>query len=262
MRSTTHDEMTIAILVPLLVALLVPLQNGLPRAISPESEHLRVLASEAEVQSESGTQLLERFTQEPVFWVQFKIGQALAASNHRAAIAELEPWLTHDDRHLRGNVAFVLGRLNDPRGFDTIAGILADRSPRRPGQGIPGGRWSLPAQIRADRYYAAHLLGDLKDRRGTDLLVPLLDDEEVARIVPWSLAEIGDPGSIAPLIKETGKDDPSSRVLAISALEKLNARDALPRLRELLHDTRRSDFGDRRSVAEAARRAIAVITQR
>ena len=33
--------------------------------------------------------------------------------------------------------------------------------------------------LMADRYYAGHLLGDLKDRRGVELLVPLLDDEEV-----------------------------------------------------------------------------------
>jgi hypothetical protein len=48
---------------------------------------------------------------------------------------------------------------------------------------------------------------------------------------------------------------------AISALEKLNARDALPRLQELLQDTRKSNFGNGVSVAEAARRAIAVISQ-
>ena len=49
------------------------------------------------------------------------------------------------------------------------------------------------------------------------------------------------------------------RVLAIYALEKLNAREALPRLQELLRDTRRSNLGDPVTVGEAARRAIAVI---
>ena len=55
-------------------------------------------------------------------------------------------------------------------------------------QGIPGGNWTVQAQIRADRYYAAHLLGDLKDPRGVDVLIPLLNDEDVASIVPWSPA--------------------------------------------------------------------------
>ena len=34
----------------------------------------------------------------------------------------------------------------------------------------------LPGQIRQDRYYAAHLLGDLKDPRGVPILVSLLKD--------------------------------------------------------------------------------------
>jgi HEAT repeat protein len=222
---------------------------------------LRVIASDKERQALSARELLDRFKAEKVFWRQFEIGEALAAANDRVAITELEPWLTHDDRHLRGNVAFVLGRLGEPRGFETIAQILADRSPRSSGQGIPGGNWTVQAQIRADRYYAAHLLGDLKDPRGVELLISLLNDEAVDAIVPWSLAEIGDRRAIGPLIERLERDDPSARVLAIYALEMLNAREALPTLRELLQDNRRSNFGDRTTVAETAKRAIAVISQ-
>jgi HEAT repeat protein len=93
------------------------------------------------------------------------------------------------------------------------------------------------------------------------LLVPLLNDEDVDDVVPSSLAEIGDRRAIGALIAQTDRDDPSVRVLAIDALERLKAREALPKLRQLLHDNRRSNFGDRTSVAEAARRAIAVISQ-
>jgi hypothetical protein len=116
------------------------------------------------------------------------------------------------------------------------------------------------AEIRADRYFAAHLFGDLKDPRGVDVLIPLLNDDEVNSVVPWALAEIGDRRAIEPLIGELSRSDPSKRVIAISALEKLKAREALPRLRELLQDDARSSFGSRLSVAEAARRAIAVIS--
>ena len=103
---------------------------------------LNVIASDKEMQALSSRELLDRFKMEKVFWRQFEIAKALAAANDRGAIAELEAWLTHDDRHLRGNVAFVLGRLGDPRGFETIAAILADRSARSAGQGIPGGKWT------------------------------------------------------------------------------------------------------------------------
>jgi HEAT repeat protein len=177
---------------------------------------LNVIASDKEMQAVSSRELLDRFKMAKVFWRQFEIGQALAAADNRGAIAELEMWLTYEDRHLRGNVAFVLGRLGDPRGFETIAAILADRSPRSAGQGIPGGNWTVQAQIRADRYYAAHLLGDLKDPRGVDLLIPLLNDKDVDYIVPWSLAEIGDRRGIAPLVAQTERDDPSLRVLSTS----------------------------------------------
>ena len=73
-----------------------------------------------------------------------------------------------------------------------IAAILRDHSDRPEGQGIPGGGWTLQGQIRADRYYAAHLLGDLKDPRAIPILVPLLKDLDVNYVVPWSLGQIGD----------------------------------------------------------------------
>ncbi len=222
---------------------------------------LGVIASDQERQALSSGELLDRFKAEKVFWRQFEIGRALAGAKDPAVIAALEPWLTHDDRHLRGNVAFVLGRLGDPRGFEAIVGILADRGPRSPGQGTPGGNWSVQAQIREDRYYAAHLLGDLKDRRGVESLVPLLADKDVEAIVPWSLGEIGDRRAIEPLIEQTKQDDPSARVLAIHALESLHAQEALPRLRALQADDRKANFGNQTTVAEAARRAIAVLSQ-
>jgi HEAT repeat protein len=235
--------------------------NPPERIANVKAGWLRVIASEQEMRALSTAELLDRFKTEDVFWRQFEIGQALAAANDPTVIPALEAGLTQDDRHLRGNVAFVLTRLGDARGFETIVQILADRAPRSSGQGIPGGGWSLQAQIRSDRYYAAHLLGDLKDSRGVDVLIPLLNDEDVDDIVPWSLAAIGDARAVEPLIERLGRDDPSARGLAILALETLNAREALPRLRELLEDARKSNYGDGTSVAEAARRAIAVITQ-
>ena len=218
---------------------------------------VRLIASHAEMQALSAGALLERFVNEPVFYRQLEIGRALAAAGDRAAVPVLEPWLRHDDRRLRGNAAFVLGRLGDPRGFETIAAILVDRAPRAIGEGIR----SLEAQIREDRYYAAHLLGDLKDPRGVEVLIPLLNDPDVSDVVPWSLSRIGDGRAIGPLIDQLTQDDPSHRVLAILALETLKAHEALPRLRELLSDTRISNFGNRTSVAEAARRAIAVMSE-
>jgi HEAT repeat protein len=201
------------------------------------------------------TELVQQFESTRVFWRQFELGKAIVAGNDTSVLRKLQPWLTHDDRHLRGNAAFIYAGLGDPRGFETIVAILGDRSARTEAQGIPGGRWSLPAQIRADRYYAAHLLGDLKDPRAVPILVQLLTDPEVNYIVPWSLAQIGRL-AIQPLLQTLSDPNPSMRVLAIYALVELHAAEALPRLRQLLGDNERSNFGKLESVAEAAQAAI------
>ncbi len=222
---------------------------------------LRVITSDKETQARSVRVLLDLFKGEQIFWRQYEFGKAIAAANDRGIIAELEPWPTHDDRHVRGNVAFVLARLGDSRGFRAIADILADRSVRSISPEMARAKWSVQAQIRDDRYYAVHLLGDLKDPRGVDLLIPLLDDKDVDYKVAWALAEIGDRRAIEPLIGQLDRDDPSARVPVIQALETLMAGGALPRLRELVKDDRRSRFGNQTTVAEVARHAIAVVSQ-
>lgn len=221
---------------------------------------LRVIVADSDMRALPSKELVDRFKQEAVFWRQFELGQALVDTGDRSLIPLIAPLLMHGDRHIRGNAAFVIGRLGDSRGFETIAAILADHSTRDPGQGVATGNWTEAGQIRTDRYWAAHLLGDLKDPRGVDLLVPLLNAQDVSWIAPWSLGEIGDKRAVAPLIKELEKDDPTTRVLAIYALERLNAREALPHLRELQRDVRRANFGEQVTVAEAARHALTVLS--
>lgn len=221
---------------------------------------VRAIAADQELRALPTTELLARFTREPIFWRQAEIGRVLAESGDRSVVGTIERLLSTDDRHIRGNAAFVLGRLGDPRGFTTIAEILDNRSERSSGQGRPGGNWTVTAQISADRYYAAHLLGDLQDSRGVALLVPLLSDRDVNSIVPWALARIGDPRAIEPLVKNLEQDDPSARVLTILALQTLAVREALPALQPLLQDDRHAKFGEQSTVADAAKRAIRVIS--
>jgi HEAT repeat protein len=97
----------------------------------------------------------------------------------------------------------------------------------------------------------------MRDPRGVDLLVPLLNDRETQDIVPWSLGQIGDRRAIPPLIAALDNDDPSMRVLTIYALEALHAKEAVPRLLELMSDERKSRFGAGVPVSEAAKAAIA-----
>lgn len=140
--------------------------------------------------------LVEQFRNERVFWRQFTIAKAIVDRRDIRVIPQLEPWLDHEDRHIRGNVAFIVASLGDPRGFPVIAAILTDRSARPEGQGIAivpsDGKYRVSAQIAADRYYAAHLLGDLRDPRAVPILTPLQKDPEVGAIVPWALGQIRD----------------------------------------------------------------------
>jgi HEAT repeat protein len=146
-----------------------------------------------------------------------------------------------------------VAQLGDARGFQTIARVLGDRPSSHTGEHDAS---PMRRAIGTDRYYAARLLGVLKDRRAVPLLIPLLQDREVRSVVPWSLAQIGDPRAIGSLLEVLDRDDPFMRVLAIFALETLKAPQALPKLRELLHDNRKTHAGEPITVAEAARRAI------
>jgi HEAT repeat protein len=142
-----------------------------------------------------------------------------------------------------------------------ITDMLTDRSDRPEGQGLAtassDGRYHVERQIATDRYYAAHLLGDLRDPRAVPILVPLLKDKEVNSIVPWAFGRIGDKSAVGPLLDALDEGNPSMRVLSIYALETLNAKEALPRLISLLDDHRKSNFGAQVSAAEAAKAAIA-----
>jgi HEAT repeat protein len=202
--------------------------------------------------------LVEQFRAEKMFFRQFEIAEAIVARHNPSVLPSLVACLSHEDRHVRGNVAFMFAGLGNPRGFQVITEILMDRSDRPPGvrTGVAG-RWTLQEQIHEDRYYAAHLLGDLRDPRAVPILVPLLKDKEVNSIVPWALEQIGDPRAIGPLIDTLANASPSLRVLAIYALEGLHAREAVPRLTSLLNDHARTNFGVQISVADAAKAAIA-----
>ena len=210
-------------------------------------------------QSPPVTELLRQFRTNRVFWQQFEVAKELAAIRNPAVLRELEPYLQDEDRHVRGNAAFVFAASGDDRGFKVIADILKDRSDRPKGQ-TTGGNWSLSAQITSDRYYAAHLFGDLKDSRAVPILIPLLQDPEVNWIVPWSLGQIGDKSAVPPLIQALSDKSPDMRVLSIYALEQLKANEALPRIRLLLQDEDRIHFDGLGTVADAASKAVSELS--
>ncbi len=123
------------------------------------------------------TELVRQFEGEKLFFRQFDPGKTIADANDASVLPKLEHLLKDADRSARGNAGYVFARLGDPRGFETILAILRDRSEQRAVHQISsiGQPW-VQGQIAQDRYYAAHLLGDLKDSRAIPILVPLLKD--------------------------------------------------------------------------------------
>src|ERR1017187_3207786 len=79
-------------------------------------------------QRPSAAELLDQFQASTVFWKQFEVAKAIVAAKDTSVLPQLESLLTHEDRLLRGNAAFILAGLGDPRGFDVIVAILADHS--------------------------------------------------------------------------------------------------------------------------------------
>jgi HEAT repeat protein len=200
---------------------------------------------------------LREFHAAEYFGPQLDAAKRLVAAGDPGVIELLEPYLDQEDRHLRGNAAFVLAGLGDTRGLHVLSAILNDRSARGIGQGIPGGNMTVDGQIKADRYYAVHLLGELRNGQAVDVLLPLLADTQVNYKVVWALGQIGDPRAIRPLITALDDSDAIVRVNAILALAELRAAEALPKLQELLNDSELPRAGDRVPVSQTARAAIA-----
>jgi HEAT repeat protein len=228
-----------------------------------------ILSLCAHAATPSSDELISRFQAEPVFWKQVDIADEIAREANPRDLSPLVPWLAHDDRHVRGNVAYLFAKMGDPRGFETLVGILGDYSNQRTNH-QEGGNWihvpadvrparQLVMQIREDRYYAVHLLGKLRDPRAMEVLIPLLDHDENNYNVAWALGEIGDARAIPALIDALSNEDALVRVVAIGALEKLHARQALPQITALFDDDAMPNAGERVTVGTTARKAAASI---
>ena len=187
------------------------------------------------IETPSAAQLLDQFKTNTFFWPQFEVAKKIVALHDPGVLPELAGWLSHEDRHIRANVAFIFASLGDDRGLRAIEAILADRSDRPEGQGTEGVShnvgYSVERQIKADCSHAVWVLAQLKDKRALPSLVPLLKDEDVNYNVAWALGEIGD-------------------------------KRAIPHLRGLLDDTERASFRHEILFCEAAEGAIAKLEKK
>lgn len=214
----------------------------------------------AEAQREQSVDnLVKEIVTTKVFWQQFVLAEMLVRHGEKSALPALEPLLSNEDRHARCVAAFVFAGLGDDRGLEVIIAVIKDKSDRPQGQGVPTAPWSIQRQITSDRYFAVHVLGDLKDKRAVPILIPLLKDDQINYHAAWALGEVGDEQAIDPLIEALRDKSSDMRFSAISALDKLEAVEALPHLQALLNDHEKTRSGAQITVSEAAKAAIAAL---
>ncbi len=152
--------------------------------------------------AQSAEELLNEFKAAEYSFQQAKAGEKLAALNDKSVVPALLALLKSANRAERCNTGFVLARLGQERGLHAILAELQDRQPRRT-------RWKScascksefsPGQISDDRYYAAHVLGQLGDTRAVPALIETLQDESLNYQAAHVLGRLGDPRAIPALL--------------------------------------------------------------
>jgi HEAT repeat protein len=178
-----------------------------------------LLASSPSVsQTPDVDRLIDEFRTAEYFWQQHDIARELIAAGDRSAITEIQPYLTTRDRRRRCNAAFVLAGLGDERGVEILISELQDTEAgsrvlmaEGPTSGTP--RALAMQQVRSDRYFAALLLGELRERVAVPALIAATRDESINGRVAVSLGEIGDVSAI-PALREMAEEFPEERVWA------------------------------------------------
>jgi HEAT repeat protein len=153
------------------------------------------------------------------------------------------------DRSVRCNAGLVLARLGDDRGLAAVVAELNDAAPRpAPGRTRSDGRPDVSGQVRQDRYYAAHVLGEMRDKRAVPALVATFGNPDLAYKAAYALSQIGDAAAVAPLRRLMGESGGDTRLAAAHALAKLGAPDGLPVVAGFLGD---KEWTVRRRAAES-----------
>ena len=188
------------------------------------------------------TRLLSEYATAEYFWQQTDIARKLIATGDRQIIAAIQPYLETNDRSRRCNAAFVLAGLDDERGAVILISELQDTVPgtRAVGSvdfvGNPSAEALAMRQMVQDRYFAALLLGELRERSAVPALVAVTHDDSINYRAAESLGEIGDASAI-PALREMAvafaEEGALARVSAGYGLAALGAREGFDILRDV-----------------------------
>jgi len=178
-------------------------------------------------------ELVAAFSNVEFSWQQGDIARELVALGNPAIIPKMERLLGTEDRRRRCNAALVLAGLGDKRGLAIIIDELEDKNPRPTDMTRSDGRPYPEGQIRADRYYAALLLGRIGDKEAVPALIEATKDETIHYRAASSLGEIGDRSAI-PALRTMAKDFPDERLWAGYGLAALGEQEGFDILAEVI----------------------------
>ncbi|MSR57869.1 MAG: hypothetical protein EXS05_09365 [Planctomycetaceae bacterium] len=196
-------------------------------------------------------EFVNEFSKAEYSWQQHEVARQIIAHGDKKIIPKMTKFLETTDRHRRCNAALVLAGLGDPRGLPALIGELKDKNPR---PAVSGGRLRSngtpddEGQILEDRYYAATLLGQLKNREAVPALIEATTDKTIHYAAAISLGEIGDKSAI-PALRKMAADFPDNKLWAGYGLAALGEQQGFDLLFEAaLSDSR---WTERRHAVEA-----------
>lgn len=183
-------------------------------------------------------ELVNDFSSAEYFWQQGDVARELVALGDAKIIPRIEKHLDTQDRRRRCNAGLVLAGLGDKRGLVIIINELKDKKPRPTDMIRSDGKPYPEGQIRADRSYAALLLGQLGKKEAVPALIEATKDETINYRAAISLGEIGDKSAILAL-RQMVKDFPDERLWAGYGLAALGEREGFELLKAVvLSDSR------------------------
>lgn len=163
---------------------------ALPAQIQSNDESIRTI-----------DELMKQFASVEYFWQQGDVARELVALGDTTVIPEIEKYLETQERRRRCNAAMVIAGLGDKRGVAIIIGELKDKKPRPTSMIRSDGKPYPEGQIESDRYYAALLLGQLRDKEAVPALIEATKDKSICCRAAVSLGQIGDKSAVPALLK-------------------------------------------------------------
>ena len=148
------------------------------------------------------TTLLQEFKTAKYSFQQAEIGEKLVALNDRSIVPAMLELLGSESRAERCNAGRVLAGLGDDRGLIAVIAELNDKEPRpnRPESCASCKSPYSPGQIIHDRYYAAHVLRTIGDKRAVPALIETLKDENINYQAAIVLGDLGDERAVPALL--------------------------------------------------------------